>query len=88
MFLLSVTFVEVIEWIGYILAALLCLMFIIVVHEFGHYYDAIQNSTSDYDLAETHSQGDEAMFWAWMLNNSLTGYDADVEKYKELIMPK
>lgn len=56
------------------------------VHEFGHYYDAIQNSTSDYDLAETHSQGDEAMFWAWMLNNSLTGYDADVEKYKELIV--
>lgn len=37
MFLLSVTFVEVLEWIGYILAALLCLMFIIVVHEFGHY---------------------------------------------------
>ena len=37
MFLMSVTFVEVLEWIGYVLVALLCLMFIIVVHEFGHY---------------------------------------------------
>ena len=37
MFLLGTTFVEVLEWIGYVLAALLCLMFIIVVHEFGHY---------------------------------------------------
>lgn len=37
MFLLSATFVEVLEWIGYVLVALLCLMFIIVVHEFGHY---------------------------------------------------
>lgn len=35
--LLSVTFVEVMQWIGYILIALLCLMFMIVVHEFGHY---------------------------------------------------
>ena len=31
------SFVSVLQWIGYILIALLCLMFMIVVHEFGHY---------------------------------------------------
>ena len=36
-FLLSVTFVEVMSYIGYILIALLCLMAMIVIHEFGHY---------------------------------------------------
>lgn len=35
--LAAVTFAEVMKWIGYILVALLCLMFMIVVHEFGHY---------------------------------------------------
>ncbi len=33
----AVTFLSVLEWIGYILLALLCLLFMIVVHEFGHY---------------------------------------------------
>ena len=33
----AVTFVEVLEWIGYIMVAILCLLFMIVVHEFGHY---------------------------------------------------
>lgn len=33
----AVTFVQVMEWIGYILVALLCLMFMVIVHEFGHY---------------------------------------------------
>lgn len=56
------------------------------VHEFGHYYDAVKNYTPDYDLAETHSQGDEAMFWAWMQNNSLKKYNASVEKYKDMIV--
>ena len=36
MFLLGTTFVEVLEWIGYVLAALLCLMFIKIVHEIRH----------------------------------------------------
>lgn len=35
--LAAVTFAEVMKWIGYILIALLCLMFMIVVHEFGHF---------------------------------------------------
>lgn len=35
--LAAVTFAEVMKWIGYILIALLCLMFMIIVHEFGHY---------------------------------------------------
>ena len=37
MFLLSVTFVDVLAWIGYILVALLCLMLMIMIHETGHY---------------------------------------------------
>lgn len=57
-----------------------------LVHEFGHYYDAVNNNTSDYDLAETHSQGDEAIFWAWMQNNSLAKYNASLEKYKDKVI--
>lgn len=38
MYLISaISFQEIISWIGYILVALLCLMFMIVVHELGHY---------------------------------------------------
>lgn len=33
----AVTFVEVLKYIGYIIVALLCLMFMIVIHEFGHF---------------------------------------------------
>lgn len=33
----AITFVGVMEWVGYIILALLCLMFMIVIHEFGHY---------------------------------------------------
>ena len=36
-FLTCATFITVIKWIGYILVALLCLMFMIIVHEAGHY---------------------------------------------------
>ena len=36
-FLLSVSFIEVLQWIGYILVALLCLMLMITIHEAGHY---------------------------------------------------
>ncbi len=36
-FLAAVSFVEVLQWIGYIVVALLCLMVMIVVHEAGHY---------------------------------------------------
>ncbi len=35
--LLGATFASVMETIGYILLALLCLMFMVVIHEFGHY---------------------------------------------------
>lgn len=38
LFILSaVTFTEVLKWVGYVAVAILCLMFMIVVHEFGHY---------------------------------------------------
>ena len=36
-FLASVTVVEVLKWIGYVLVALLCLMLMIIIHETGHY---------------------------------------------------
>lgn len=37
MILLSATFASVMETIGYVLIALLCLLFMVVVHELGHY---------------------------------------------------
>ena len=37
MFLASITFVEVLKWIGYVLVAILSLMIMIMVHETGHY---------------------------------------------------
>ncbi len=37
MFLAGVTFIEVLQWIGYILVAILCLMVMIMIHETGHY---------------------------------------------------
>ena len=37
MIFLGASFVSVLQWFGYILVALLCLMFMIVVHEAGHY---------------------------------------------------
>lgn len=35
-----------------------------IVHEFGHYYDAVinENARVSYDLAETHSQANEMLF--------------------------
>lgn len=35
---IAVTAAEVFSWIGYLLIALLCLMFMIVIHESGHYF--------------------------------------------------
>ena len=35
--LTAVTFGEVMKWVGYVIVALLCLMFMIVVHEYGHF---------------------------------------------------
>lgn len=37
MLLLSVDAAEIFKWIGYIIVAMLCFMFMIVVHELGHY---------------------------------------------------
>ena len=36
MTLLAVDAAEVFRWIGYILVAMICFMFMIVVHELGH----------------------------------------------------
>ena len=45
------------------------------VHEFGHYYENIYNGGLElsYDHDETHSQGDEMLFLAWLRNNLPTG---------------
>ena len=37
MFILSITFLDILAWIGYILVAILCLMLMIMIHETGHY---------------------------------------------------
>ena len=37
MIILGATFLSVLQWIGYVIVALLCLMFMICVHEAGHY---------------------------------------------------
>ncbi len=41
------------------------------VHEFGHYYNGFYNGglETSYDLCETQSQGNEAMFLTWLSNN-------------------
>ena len=44
-----------------------------VVHELGHYYAALYNSdVASYDLAETHSQGNEMLFLKY-LDGRITG---------------
>lgn len=45
------------------------------VHEFGHYYENIYNGSLhlSYDHNETHSQGNEMLFLAWLANNKPTG---------------
>lgn len=42
-----------------------------VVHEFGHYFNYIYNGNAadSYDLKETHSQGNEALFLAYLKDN-------------------
>ena len=45
------------------------------VHEFGHYYNNIYNGSLhlSYDQDETHSQGDEMLFLAWLSQNLPSG---------------
>ena len=45
------------------------------VHEFGHYYNNVYNGSMhlSYDHDETHSQGNEMMFLAWLANNKPSG---------------
>ncbi len=45
------------------------------VHEFGHYYNYVYNGERylSYDHDETHSQGDEMLFLAWLKANKPSG---------------
>ena len=47
------------------------------IHEFGHYNNSYYNrgTSMSYDLDETHSQGNEMMFLAWLKNALPDGYD-------------
>lgn len=50
-------------------------------HEFGHYYENLYNGSLSlsYDLDETHSQGNEMLFLAWLRENKpesvIAGFD-------------
>ena len=50
------------------------------IHEFGHYNNFFVNKKQglSYDLAETHSQGDEMLFLAWL--------DRNDESYSDKVM--
>ena len=45
------------------------------VHEFGHYYENVYNGALrlSYDHDETHSQGNEMLFLAWLAQHKPTG---------------
>ena len=45
------------------------------VHEFGHYYENLYNGNLrlSYDQDETHSQGNEMLFLAWLAQNKPSG---------------
>ena len=47
------------------------------IHEFGHYNNSYYNGGigMSYDLDETHSQGNEMMFLAWLSSALPTGFD-------------
>ena len=53
-----------------------------VVHEFGHYNAFMQHgalSAMSYDLAETQSQGNEALFMVYLLNSNY--YSEELSKF-------
>lgn len=47
-----------------------------IVHEFGHYYNAVVNDDNNlcYDLAETHSQGNEMLFLSYLIDHHDESY--------------
>ena len=62
------------------------------VHEFGHYYENIYNGSLSlsYDHDETHSQGNEMLFLAWLAQNKpsgvTTGFDlVEIEQLFDML---
>ena len=51
------------------------------VHEFGHYYNNIYNGSMhlSYDQDETHSQGNEMLFLAWLSQHKPSGISTGFE---------
>ena len=51
------------------------------VHEFGHYYENVYNGnlTLSYDHEETHSQGNEMLFLAWLAQHKQSGVTNGLE---------
>ena len=58
-----------------------------LIHEFGHYMAYLNCGFDDisYDLAETHSQTDEALFWSYLYNISDLGEDAKLYRDYQLL---
>ncbi|MCR5349458.1 MAG: hypothetical protein K6E20_00545 [Acholeplasmatales bacterium] len=57
-----------------------------IMHEFGHYYHYKQTlSSTSYDLAETHSQANEALFWRYLLDKSDLGENAKLYSEHQLL---
>ena len=54
------------------------------IHEFGHYNNSYYNKGigMSYDLDETHSQGNEMMFLAWLSSALPAGYDKVYKQVK------
>ena len=74
------------QTVPYILIGLLALMFMITIHEFGHYSaDLTFGSITSLDLAEVQSQGNEMMFMAYLQENNLIDEDiVDSYVYNEI----
>lgn len=48
------------------------------IHEFGHYNSGIYSSSSSYDICETQSQGNEALFYYYI--NNYSQFDSKVKE--------
>ena len=51
-----------------------------IVHEFGHYYNAVINGEDNlcYDLAETHSQGNEMLFLSYLIDHHDASFSTEL----------
>ena len=76
---------SVLQTVGYLALAVLLLMLMITIHEFGHYFSCVQNGgirkNDSYDLQETYSQGNEFTFCKYLLEVKKEDLDLNTYKY-------